>query len=106
MNADILIGKMQYPSTHTDCKKEAFPPRSFALSVTTPAPTQITTKIVANTISLCADEAKLRVNDSERHNRSGPHRSQFLNYLAFPYEIEEGARTNLILNPISLRSRS
>lgn len=37
------------------------PPSSFALNVTTPAPIQTTTKMIANTVSACPEDAMLRV---------------------------------------------
>ncbi len=43
-----FIGKIQYPSTHTLCKNETFPPNILAFNVTTIAPPHIIRKIVPN----------------------------------------------------------
>jgi hypothetical protein len=40
-----FIGKIQYPKTHTLCKKETLPPRTLALIVTMAAPPQIRIKM-------------------------------------------------------------
>jgi hypothetical protein len=47
--AATVIGKMQYPRTQTDWKKEMFPPRSWALTVTTADPNQTVIKTEAKT---------------------------------------------------------
>jgi len=101
--AAILIGNTQYPNTQIDWKKEIFPPRSFAFNVTTPAPTQIITKIIANTTSAYSFVLITSVSASIKQRRRGPHRSQFLS----PYPLSSlilGKSTYFNFSPIAFKS--
>jgi hypothetical protein len=72
-----VIGKTQYPSTHTDWKKEMVPPKSCALTVTTADPSQTAQKTAAKTKLACPTGA---FRDSKtanpKHTTKGPHKSQ------------------------------
>eukprot|EP00962_Isochrysis_galbana_P047165 scaffold19191_cov134-Isochrysis_galbana.AAC.8 len=57
MTLAMLSGKMQYPRTHTDWKKEIFPPRSSAFTVTTCSGQ-------TGRVQACIDEAKTRQRNS------------------------------------------
>ena len=60
-------------------KKYIFPPNNYALSVTMNAPTQIRTKIIANTSDLYSElDLILSVKASIKHKIKGPHKSPIL----------------------------
>ena len=75
INAAIFIGQTQYPRTQTLWNKLTFPPKNFALSVTTNPPTQMIKNIVPNIVYLSLLEENETVRANIRHNTRGPQRS-------------------------------
>mmetsp|Transcript_30180 Transcript_30180/g.64703 ORF Transcript_30180/g.64703 Transcript_30180/m.64703 type:complete len:220 (+) Transcript_30180:926-1585(+) len=74
-----VIGKTQYPSTHTDWKKEIVPPKSCALMVTTADPSQTAEKTAAKTKLACPTGAfSDNRTANPRQTTKGPHKSQSL----------------------------
>ena len=72
-----VMGKTQYPNTHTDWKKEMVPPKSCALTVTTTDPNQTAQKTAANTKLACPTGAfKDNRTANAKHTTNGPHKSQ------------------------------
>ena len=77
--AVTLIGATQYPNTQTLQKKETFPPKNFALRVTTNPPIHIIKNIIPKMLSLSLVDEKLMVNAKIKHKTSGPHKSPIKN---------------------------
>mmetsp|Transcript_13344 Transcript_13344/g.26290 ORF Transcript_13344/g.26290 Transcript_13344/m.26290 type:complete len:218 (-) Transcript_13344:216-869(-) len=81
-----IIGATQYPRRQMFWKKETFPPRSLALTVTTTAPAATITRREEKTaagrswflLASPSDSSILSKIAKIRQRNSGPHRSQFL----------------------------
>ena len=57
--AAMVMGKTQYPNTHTDWKNEMVPPNNWALTVTTADPSHTAQNTAAKTILACPIETDM-----------------------------------------------
>lgn len=83
-----------------------FPPSSFALRVTTAAPTHTRTNTEAKTREVCPEGAwELVMMERSRHKRRGPHKSQSRSSFKVSVEVVTGRSTVLSFFPTLFKSR-